>query len=43
MTLESDEEEHSLELQLPFLAKIFGMKKNFTIVPIMVGNLTESK
>lgn len=43
MTLESDEEEHSLELQLPFLAKIFRGKENFSVVPIMVGHLTESK
>jgi hypothetical protein len=39
-----DEDEHSLEMTLPFIAKIMeDYKNNFTIVPIMVGSLTPEK
>ena len=34
------EDEHSLEMMLPFLKYVFGEKK-FTVLPIMVGHLTE--
>uniref|UniRef100_A0AC35UDU9 Protein MEMO1 n=1 Tax=Rhabditophanes sp. KR3021 TaxID=114890 RepID=A0AC35UDU9_9BILA len=38
-----EDQEHSLEMQLPFLARIMGQKKSFsefTIIPILVGSLT---
>lgn len=39
----SDEEaEHSIEMQLPFLAKIFE-GRNVTIVPVLVGSVSGSK
>lgn len=40
MTIEADEQEHSIELHLPFIKKVFS---DIEIVPILVGNLTESK
>lgn len=33
-----DEKEHSLEMHIPFIKKIFG-DHAFKLVPIMVGNL----
>jgi len=37
--LDDDEAEHSLEMQLPFIAKIMeGHKDNFKIVPVVVGS-----
>eukprot|EP00808_Paulinella_micropora_P014946 g12200.t1 len=39
MTIGQDEAEHSLELQLPYIAKV--MKgRTFTVVPVMVGSLS---
>ncbi len=35
---DSEEEEHSIEMQLPFLVKSLGIE-NIKIVPIMVGSL----
>ena len=63
LDLSVDEEEHSIEMQLPFLAKvmercdlelivfqliyywiiILSVKSNFTVVPIMVGDLKGDK
>ncbi len=44
MNLGVDEDEHSLEMTLPYIAKIMeGRKNSFTIVPIMVGSLTPEK
>lgn len=38
MTLDVDEREHSIELQLPFIAKVmYGHE--YTVVPVLVGNL----
>lgn len=40
MSLKTDEEEHSIELQLPFIAKIMENRTEpFTIVPMMVGSM----
>lgn len=39
MTKKTDEAEHSLEMHLPFLYKIFASNPDFKLVPIMVGNL----
>lgn len=36
-----DEDEHSIELHLPYIAKAMQGLGDYTIVPIMVGNLTE--
>eukprot|EP00124_Ichthyophonus_hoferi_P000896 Ihof_evm5s39 gene=Ihof_evmTU5s39 len=42
MTLQTDEEEHSIEMQLPFIRKImFGC--NITVIPILVGSLSPEK
>lgn len=38
MSLDVDEAEHSLEMQMPFLVKLFG-GPSFSIVPIVVGAL----
>eukprot|EP00026_Physarum_polycephalum_P010905 Phypoly_transcript_11091.p1 GENE.Phypoly_transcript_11091~~Phypoly_transcript_11091.p1 ORF type:complete len:264 (+),score=30.43 Phypoly_transcript_11091:85-876(+) len=35
-----EEAEHSLEMHLPYIAKIMG-KRQFTIIPIMVGSLSK--
>lgn len=44
MSLEADEDEHSLEMHLPYLAKIMqSQRDNFTIVPILVGSLSPEK
>jgi AmmeMemoRadiSam system protein B len=39
MTLDVDEAEHSLEMHLPYLVKLFNGQP-FTLVPIVVGALT---
>jgi AmmeMemoRadiSam system protein B len=38
LTKHEEEAEHSLEMHLPYIKKIFG-DSEFTLVPIMVGNL----
>lgn len=45
MTLQADENEHSIEMQLPYIAKIMQNKKpnSFKIVPILVGSLSNEK
>ena len=44
MTLETDQEEHSLELQLPFIVKVMSKRKQpYTIVPMMVGSIRPEK
>ena len=40
-TQEADEKEHSLEMHLPYIYKIFN--KDITIVPIVVGSITFDK
>ena len=40
MGRKTDEAEHSLEMQMPFLRKVFG-RKDIGIVPIMIGNLSK--
>ena len=37
--MKTDEKEHSLEMQLPYLKHMFGENK-FTLIPIMVGSTT---
>lgn len=44
MDLNTDEEEHSIEMQLPFIAKVMeSFKNSFTIIPILVGSLSPEK
>nr|CAG4644141.1 EOG090X09ZA [Lepidurus arcticus] len=44
MSMETDEDEHSIEMHLPFVAKVFeNYKDDFTIVPILVGSLSSDK
>jgi len=44
MSQQTDEDEHSLEMTLPFIAKVMeDYKNNFQIVPIMVGSLTPER
>ncbi|CAD6241931.1 GSCOCG00009381001-RA-CDS [Cotesia congregata] len=44
MDMNTDEDEHSIEMQLPFIAKVMeDYKNNFTIIPILVGSLTPDK
>lgn len=40
MSMLTDHEEHSIELQLPFIVKLFrGLPNTHTIVPLLVGSL----
>lgn len=41
LSLEVEEAEHSLEMHLPYIAKIMEDKSDFSIVPIMVGSLSK--
>lgn len=43
MSLEVDEDEHSIEMQLPFLRMIMPQEKLVPIVPVLVGNLCLEK
>lgn len=40
--MKDDEEEHSVEMQLSYIAKIMG-DRNFTIVPVLVGSISSEK
>ena len=45
MTLSQDEEEHSIEMHLPYVRKIYDHRKgndDIKIVPILVGNTSDS-
>ncbi|KAJ1653392.1 hypothetical protein IWQ61_006471 [Dispira simplex] len=45
MSRTTDEEEHSIEMQLPYLYKMLqklGKEKSVKVVPILVGNLNEA-
>ncbi|XP_054154146.1 protein MEMO1-like [Oppia nitens] len=42
MTLHTDEDEHSIEMHLPYVARVME-GQSFTIVPILVGSLTTEK
>lgn len=39
MAIETDEDEHSIEMQLPFLRMILPSRQEVRLVPILVGNL----
>jgi hypothetical protein len=41
MSISTDEDEHSIEMQLPYIAKVMESRRGqFTIVPVLVGSLT---
>ena len=42
MPMQADEEEHSIEMHLPYVAKVMEGKQ-FKIVPIMVGSLSSTR
>lgn len=40
MDMKTDEDEHSIEMHLPYIAKVMeDFKGQFTIVPILIGSL----
>ncbi|XP_050314908.1 protein MEMO1 [Anthonomus grandis grandis] len=44
MDMDTDENEHSIEMHLPYIAKVMeNYKHQFTIVPILVGSLNPDK
>lgn len=44
MDLKTDEDEHSIEMHLPYIAKVMESRRDdFTIVPILVGSLSPSR
>jgi AmmeMemoRadiSam system protein B len=44
MSLSTDEDEHSIEMHLPYVARVMEDKRDrFTIVPILVGSLSHEK
>lgn len=43
MNLETDEDEHSIEMHLPYIAKVFENHRDFSIIPILVGSLSPEK
>ncbi|KAJ3392431.1 hypothetical protein HDU84_004137 [Entophlyctis sp. JEL0112] len=45
MSTEVDEDEHSIEMHLPYIKQVMSSKTNgpFTIVPILVGSLANAK
>ncbi|XP_069680720.1 protein MEMO1 [Periplaneta americana] len=44
MNMSVDEDEHSIEMHLPYIAKIMeDYRDSFTIVPVLVGSLTPEK
>ncbi|KAJ8683118.1 hypothetical protein QAD02_018910 [Eretmocerus hayati] len=44
MDMETDEDEHSIEMQLPYIAKVMeDYKDSFTIIPILVGSINPER
>jgi AmmeMemoRadiSam system protein B len=41
--MHEDEEEHSIEMQIPFLRHIFGSRQDVTLIPIYVGALLQNE
>ncbi|RKP35879.1 protein MEMO1 [Dimargaris cristalligena] len=41
MSRNVDEDEHSIEMQLPYLYKIHGKEKTVKVIPVLVGNLDQ--
>ena len=44
MNVEQDEDEHSIEMHLSYIARVMESRKgNFTVVPVLVGSLSHEK
>ena len=44
MSLDTDEAEHSIEMHLPYVAKVMAPKKDqYTVVPVLVGAISAEK
>ncbi|XP_039289216.1 protein MEMO1-like [Nilaparvata lugens] len=44
MNIDVDEEEHSIEMHLPYIAKVMqDYKDSFTIIPVLVGSLSADR
>jgi hypothetical protein len=43
MSLEADEDEHSIEMHLPYVARVMQGQRDFTVVPVLVGSLSPEK
>ena len=44
MSLDTDEAEHSIEMHLPYVAKVMASKKDqYTVVPVLVGAISAEK
>lgn len=44
MSLSTDEDEHSIEMHLPYIAKVMESKRGkFTVVPVLVGSTSHDK
>lgn len=44
MSLQTDEDEHSLEMHLPYIAKIMAPRNgDYTLVPVLVGTISRTK
>jgi hypothetical protein len=42
MSTRNEEAEHSIEMQMPFIAKVMG-DRQFTIIPVLVGSLNAQR
>ena len=44
MNVEQDEDEHSIEMHLSYIARVMESRKGqFTVVPVLVGSLSHEK
>ena len=44
MNVEQDEDEHSIEMHLSYIARVMEPRKgSFTVVPVLVGSLSHDK
>ena len=43
MSLEADEDEHSIEMHLSYVARVMQGHRDFTVVPVLVGSLSPEK
>ncbi|KAH7915803.1 MEMO1 family [Hygrophoropsis aurantiaca] len=43
MSIDTDQKEHSIEMHLPYVRKVFESSADITIVPVLVGALSQQK
>ena len=43
MSIDADEEEHSIEMHLPYIARLMQGHRDFTVVPVLVGSLSPER